>query len=398
MAKTKQAKAGNGAWGNGSIVQRGDRWRARWREAGRQHEASYPSRAEAVDALQTIQARLQLGQPGQAVTVQPEPANAATVKLEAFHDLLDAWVEYRQRFDVRTAAAERARWALHLARPLETQTVRGVSPKWVIELAAELVRPTVGSKAPDGSPKQAVSGPTAQRILTQLSSFFAWAVREGHATTNPAAIALTDRGLKRLLEQRSTDAVAKVPLRSWAEVDRLQAGIARTSEVVSIWFMLQSRCGLRPGEATGQLWADVDLDGAKLLVRGSVRHGHYDQTKGGKVRVVPLTPTAVAALRAWRQSCPGASGLVCPSEVEGAYLGFKAISRALGAGFRAAKLDPRTPYEAGRVTFATLVGGSGKVSAFTLQKWMGHADVKTTEAYVKAQPGLSAGELAALGG
>jgi integrase len=111
-----------------------------------------------------------------------------------------------------------------------------------------------------------------------------------------------------------------------------------------------------------------------------------------------LTPTAVKALKAWRKVYPGDGVLVCPSEVEGTYLGTKAIARTMGAGFRAAKIAERTPYEAGRVTFGTLVGGSGNVSAFTLQKWMGHADVKTTERYVKAQPGLSAGELAALGG
>jgi integrase len=80
------------------------------------------------------------------------------------------------------------------------------------------------------------------------------------------------------------------------------------------------------------------------------------------------------------------------------YLAEKSTSKAMAAAFKATKIKARTPYEAGRVTYATLVGGSGKVSAFTLQKWMGHADVKTTEGYVKQQDGLSAGELAALGG
>jgi len=113
----------------------------------------------------------------------------------------------------------------------------------------------------------------------------------------------------------------------------------------------------------------------------------------------------VEALKAWRAQCPGS--LVCPpprrvrkdgrlASQMGTYLAGKSTGPAMAAAFKAAGLKPRTPNEAGRVTYATLVGGSGKVSAFTLQKWMGHADV-TTECYVKQQPGLSAGELAALG-
>jgi integrase len=81
----------------------------------------------------------------------------------------------------------------------------------------------------------------------------------------------------------------------------------------------------------------------------------------------------------------------------GYYLGPKSTDAALTAAFTATGIKARTAYEAGRVTFGTLVGGSGKVSAFTLQRWMGHASVTTTERYVK-QSALSAGELAALGG
>ncbi len=407
MARRKVQLPGDGTYGNGAIDQRGDRWRVRWRENGKRMALSgLRSRAEAVDKLAEIQARLQLGQPG----IDPEPVAAPGPVVDrsedkSFADLFEEWTEYRRKFDVRTADEERARWALHLAKPLETQTVRGLTERWVRELAGELVKPTPGTKAPDGKPKQSVSGPTAHRVLTLLSSFFTWAKKEGHADINPAALALTDKATKRLLRPKSTEVEEKQPLRSWSEVDALYS---KLSGSVAAWYLLQARCGLRPGEAIALEWSDVDLDGAELTVRGSVRHGKYGPTKGGRLRKVPLIPLVVKALEKWKESSRPHK-LVCPPPIRvrkngqpgsemGKYLADKSIDKAMAAAFKAAKIKPRTPYEAGRVTYGKLVGGSGQVSAFTLQKWMGHQDIKTTLRYVKPQAGLSAGELKALGG
>lgn len=409
QGKKKANPVADGSWGNGSVRERGGRFQVRWSEGGARHSLSgFKSRFEAEEKLREIQRRLQDGKPG----IDPEPVTAPVRVVDrsedkSFAELFEEWTEYRRKFDVRTVDEERARWALHLAKPLETQTVRGLTERWVRELAGELVKPTPGTKAPDGTPKQPVSGPTAQRVLTLLSSFFTWAKKEGHADINPAALALTDKATKRLLRPKSTEVEEKQPLRSWSEVDALYGAIKKQNETVAMWFLLQARCGLRPGEATALLWDDVDLDAEKLTVRGSVRHGKYGPTKGGRLRKVPLTPKLLAALRDWRDKNMFEK-LVCPppryfregkvGEHMGTYLADKSIDRAMSAGFAAAKIKPRTAYEAGRVTYATLAGASGAVSAFQLQEWMGHRDIKTTLRYVKPQSGLTAEQLKALGG
>jgi integrase len=335
--------------------------------------------------------------------VEPAPAKPKSTAIES---LVEDWVEHRRKFDVRTAGEDVSRWELHLAAPLSTIKLEALSARWVRDLAGELVKPTPGSRAPDGTAKRPVSGPTAHRIITLLSSFLTWCRREGHVEVNVAAEALTDKDVKRLLAPKSDETEdGGEPLASWKEVDQLAAALKGS---ISIWYLLQARCGLRPGEARALRWTDVDLVGRKLTVRTQVRHGKEGPTKGNRSREVPMVPSVVEVLKAWRKTSKGE--LVCPpghrldkngkpSTAYKGHLGTKATDKAMAAAFEATEIAPRTAYDAGRVTYATLVGRSGGVSAFQLQKWMGHRDIKTTLRYVRQQSGqLDAAELRALGG
>jgi len=81
---------------------------------------------------------------------------------------------------------------------------------------------------------------------------------------------------------------------------------ARTDRYHALWCVLLTG-GLRPGEAFGLQWEDVDLDTGKLHVRRSLtRRGikaswrlTEPKTKRAR-RVVPLPAMAVRALREWR--------------------------------------------------------------------------------------------------
>jgi integrase len=306
------------------------------------------------------------------------------------------------------ANEERARWALHLAKPLETQTVEGLTTKWVRDLARELVDPTPGTRAPDGRAKEAISGPTAHRVLTLLSSFYGWAICEGLVETNPVRPALRDPDVKALLKS-SHDKDDAPHLKSWADVDRLYAGMARSS--VGIAYYLQARAGLRPGEAVALRWGDVDLAAKTLTIRRNVRHGKEGPTKGGKPRRVPVAPKLAEELAAWRMANPHADhDLVAPppfllgpggkpsTERMGRFLGPKSITKALAAAFKSSKTKPGTAYAYGRHTFASLVALSGAVSAPRLQAILGHQDIKTTLRYVSlANQALTQAELAAFG-
>lgn len=395
--KPKEAKLG---WGDGSVRQRGERWQVRWREDGkRQSMGGFDSKADALEELEKIQARLTIGQPG----IERQPPQKPRSK--AIPDLVEEWVHYKVQHGRRMANEDRARWALHLAAPLETQTIESVTAKWVRDLAAELVSPTLGTKRPDGAKKESVSGPTANRILTLLSSFLQWCVDEGLLAENVARVALRHKDTKKILKPKSDEAQPKKTLKSWDDVMKLYKVMQAP---VSILYLTSARAGLRPGEAVALHWGDIDFGPGTIRVERQARHGKQGPTKGDKARVVPMVPALARELKAWfKRSTKTATSdveraaikksLVC-RPIRGSFIGPKAIDAAMTAAFTKAKLPTMTLYEAGRHTFGTL-SGLGGISAWRLQAIMGHQDIKTTLHYVHAaEQELADAELAALGG
>lgn len=391
-------------WGEGSVRQRGDRWQVRWRENGERMSLSgFESRAEALEELGRVRARLELGQSGKPAA----PAIAKPERTALISKLVDDWVQYRIKHKVKTATEERSRWNLHLEQPLRGKTLTDVTPKFVRELAEELVNPTPGQKGPDGKKKEPVSGPTAHRALTLLSSFYAWAVGEELTTINPVRVALRDKNTKRLLA--SEHSKEDIPtLDSWEQVDQLYRAL---QPPVSIAYLLCARAGLRPGEAIGLQWGDVDLKKGVLRVGRQVRFGKVGTPKSGKPRPVPLSPFLAAELASWRERnvTAAATDLVCPPPRRrrkngtlatpiGRYLGDKSIEQGLAAAFTQTGIKPATLYAYGRHTFGTLAALGG-LPAWRLQEVMGHADIKTTLRYVSLRDkALKPDELRALGG
>jgi len=407
MAKKKTKKLELG-WGEGSVRQRGDRWQVRWRENGeRKSTSGFESQAEAVEELERIRARLKLGQPG----VAPRVATVKPSGPRPIEKLVDDWVEYRVKHGKRMALEEKSRWALHLAGPLSTQTLDSVTSKWVRELAAELVKPTPGQKAPDGTKKQPISGPTAHRVLTLVSSFYSWAVDEGLTQDNPARVALRHKDVKKLLASKH-DGKAAPYLKSWADVMRLYRALQEIDATVAMAYLISARAGLRPGEVVALRWSDVDLEARQLRVQRQVRSGKEGPPKSGKGREVPIGETLAAELSAWRggkATAEATDDLVCPPPARvkkngtlgarwGKFLGPKAIAEAMDTAFTKTGIKPATFYAYGRHTFASLAALGG-IPPWRLQAIMGHSDIKTTLRYVSLRDqALTETELAALGG
>lgn len=395
-------------WGQGSVRVHRNGWQIRWRENGARHSLNvYTSEAEARDTLGDIQARVRIGLPGVELAPAPAPKPATP---RSIPKLVEEWLEHRRAHGIRTVDEDQARWALHLAAPLATQTLDTLSPKWVKSLAQELVRPTTGSKAPDGTRKQAISGPTAHRVLTLLSGFLSWCADEGHGIVNHARVALRAKDTKRLLRSKY-DKGARAYLKTWAEVDQLYAALVKQDPTVAIYFVLGARAGLRPGECLALRWGDVDLDARTIHVSKQVRSGKEGPTKSGKPRVVPIGGTLAKELAAWRagKEPVADSALVCPpphrvkkngkpGKAWGKYLGPKSIEPAWTAALAAARFEEADVYDYGRRTFGSIMGLSSDWSVWRLQEVMGHADIKTTERYVSLRDQqLAPTELRALG-
>jgi integrase len=396
--------------GDGGIRARGGKYQIRWYEDGRRSLGGFGSEFEAREELERIHARLRLGHPG---VTPPKATSIAPASSRTFSELVEDWTTYRVQHGKRMALEERSRWALHLAGPLSTQTVESVTPKWVRDLALELVSPTPGTKGPSGTRKEAISGPTAHRVLTLLSSFYSWAMDEGLAKENPARVALRHKDTKKLLASKH-DNDEQPYLKSWDEVMRLYRAVSDADATVGMAYLISARVGLRPGEVVGLRWGDIDLDAPTIRVERQVRSGKEGPTKSGKARTIRV-PAIAAELAAWKVSAKvqllrdvEATDLVCPPPVRikkdgkpgaswGKYLGPKSIGLALEAAFKKTKIPPATLYAYGRHTAASIMAVMG-MSAFRLKEIMGHSDIKTTLRYISLRDqDLTPTELAAMG-
>lgn len=196
--------------------------------------------------------------------------------------------------------------------------------------------------------KQTWKRETRRGRRTTLRAFWRWAVDSGRLTCNAAAA----------LPPVPPSPPAPRPLPNSA----LEAAIARADERVRLILRLAVEAGLRRGEIAQVHANDLvdDLDGLSLVVHG----------KGGKLRLVPLTPSLAAAVR---ERCRG--GYAFPGRVDG-HLSAERVGRLAANALPAA-----WTLHAGRHRFATL---AHRVCGDLLivQDLLGHASPVTTRAYV----------------
>ncbi|MEL6800739.1 MAG: site-specific tyrosine recombinase XerD [Pseudomonadota bacterium] len=212
---------------------------------------------------------------------------------------------------------------------------------------------------------------TRARRLSAIRQFYRFAVEEGWRDDDPA-VQLTGPGQsKRLPKTLSEDEVEG--LLTAARTHGRAGDRLRNTCLVELLYAT----GMRVSELVGLPVAAARGDPRMLLVRG----------KGGKERMVPLSPPARDALAAWlaerdtRENGKPASKFLFPSRAKAGhmtrhrfYLLIKEL--AVAAGVSPAKVTPHTL----RHAFAThLLAGGADLRA--IQIMLGHADVATTEIY-----------------
>ena len=145
---------------------------------------------------------------------------------------------------------------------------------------------------------------TIEYVHTVLRQALKQAVLDGNLARNP-----TD-GVKVKTQQLEDGEENGQESRTVNAMTELEAGQfleqAKADRYYALWCVLLTG-GLRPGEAFGLQWEDVDLETGKLHVRRSLtRRGikaswrlTEPKTKRAR-RVVPLPAMAIQALRAWR--------------------------------------------------------------------------------------------------
>jgi integrase len=146
--------------------------------------------------------------------------------------------------------------------------------------------------------------------------------------------------------------------------------------------------GLRQGELIALRWQDIDWQAQRIRVRRNHVLGEFDTPKSRRgTRSVPMTQRVAAELDAlhrvtrWKSD----AALVFAEPATGEPLRRGALMRRYRRALRAAQLEPTHRFHDLRHTFGTAMAAAG-VPMRTLQEWMGHRDISTTQRYADYAP------------
>jgi len=149
-------------------------------------------------------------------------------------------------------------------------------------------------------------------------------------------------------------------------------------------YLVAAWTGLREGELFALRWQNVDFGAGLIRVRESWSGGLLSDPKSyGSVRSVPMIPTVAQTLAqlASRDLRVGDDDLVFAHPHKGTFLSpYTIVPRFKKALVRAGVREVR--FHDLRHTFGTQMAAGG-VPMRTLQAWMGHASVQTTEVYAQ---------------
>lgn len=206
------------------------------------------------------------------------------------------------------------------------------------------------------------------RYRASLSAFFAWCVREKLIAANPVTGVRVPKGSHVRTEMRPfTEEELEAAYARWREKDEHLADV----------LLIMAWTGLRWAEARALTVADLmEIPTPGLLVRVSAPEGvGTKSTKGGRSRRVPLANRVLPLVRAMAAGKTPTELLLTTSA--GARLHRGAVVRTVawaqtGEGRRLHDL---------RHTAACLWLARG-VDAGTVQAWMGHESIATTNRYL----------------
>jgi integrase len=147
--------------------------------------------------------------------------------------------------------------------------------------------------------------------------------------------------------------------------------------------------GHRQSELLGLRWRDVDWIAQRVRVRNAfVRNEHSGEGKSdlSTRRSVPLADRLVGELDGWSKHTPfaGADQLVFGHPHTGRPLDRSKVTRRFQDACRDAGVGVVRFHDL-RHTFGTQMAAAG-VPLRTIQEWLGHADIQTTQIYAHYAP------------
>jgi integrase len=232
---------------------------------------------------------------------------------------------------------------------------------------------------------------TIKNVIATLSALFTFACapRRRWATSNPCVGA----------DLPAVDDTGEIRFLTIAELDLLVAHARRGifQEQDRVLYVVAAMTGLRLGELVALRWRDVDWTAARIRVRQNYVRGRYGSPKSKRsTRSVPMADEVGGVLDRLFQTShwQGESDLVFAHQATGGPLTKANITRRLHKALADAGLDETHVFHDLRHTFGTRMAAAG-VPVRTLQEWMGHKHLTTTQRYADYAPSGREAELVA---
>lgn len=382
-------------YGTGHVHQKHGAWYGSWHTADGRHPNRKigPIKTGRADGLTKTQAEARLREMMLEDVARAKPdVSAPTVSEMGAALLARLERDGKKRSHIETA---RGHLRKHIAPALGDERVTDITDTDVEALANRMIR---GGLAPK----------TIRNVIGTLHSVMTLAVKGRHIASNPVSMVDLPKVRRskqlRYLTQLEVNAVLATPLPD--DNDQLIVGFPASRKkdrqtefggpqavrdwwpVVRLLVAIAASTGMRLGELRALRWADIDYRADKIRVRREFVRGQYDHTKSLRSeRGIPLFPALVAELdehhqrTVWNQD----ADLVLAHPHTGRPLDHARLLLHFHAALHRAGVRQVRIHDL-RHTFGTTVAASGKVSLRTLQEWMGHEDIRTTQIYADYMP------------
>ncbi len=241
--------------------------------------------------------------------------------------------------------------------------------------------------------KHGLSGKTISNHLTLAHGVFQFALKRGLTTSNPVAAVDRPRSagpnpdFRYLRVEEARQALLRVvPEDLFGTTDRAL-------------YLTATMTGLRQGELAALRWRDVDWTAGVIRVRRTYSRSEWGTPKSRRSsRAVPMADRVATELEHHfqRSDFRGDDDLVLPHPQTGNPYDASKMRKRFYDAMRAAALGHLIGRENGitfhslRHTYGTRMAAAGTPMR-TLQEWMGHRSVQTTEIYADFLPDQALG-------
>lgn len=369
--------------GTGSLYVRVDAagretWYGKWWQNGRQvkRKIGLKRAAGSREGLTRSQAEAELRRLIGEVQVKPRIGEKLTVGDVSEHYIAQARRRGRKRSTLEDIESDTR---VHLKQFFGERSFDSVVGADVVDLISTLEGKGLAPK-------------TIRDIVATLSALFnfAKAPQRRWAAENPCEgvelPAVPERTEIRFLTLEEVDAaIANVPDGIYKAIDK---AMIRTAAMT----------GLRKGELVALRWRDIDWPAARIRIRQNYVRGEFGTPKSKRsTRSVPMADEVGGELERLfkRSSFQGDDDLVFAHPLTGGPMPKANVTRRFRKALKAAGLDDSHRFHDLRHTFGTRMAATGEVSMRTLQEWMGHRSLATTEIYADYAPSAAEGEMIA---